>query len=240
MELLEFDKLDSTNSYAKANIEQLSDKTIITTKHQTNGRGRLQREWLDLGDNNLYMTIVLKPELKDLNIYSNLTQYLSVILCKLLESYNLTPQIKWPNDVLINGAKIAGILSESIVSGTNIKGILIGIGVNLNVKKENLTLVTDKKVTSLNLETGKTIDIKEFRENLCNAFFAEYDDFISNGFEYIKTDYINRVYFLDTEVSIQGYNSITTGIAKEITNDGTLKLLDKENKEHIIYIGDIL
>ena len=61
-------------------------------------------------------------------IYPNITQYLSVALCKVLESYGLKPEIKWPNDVLISGKKIAGILSETVMSGNVLKGIVVGIG----------------------------------------------------------------------------------------------------------------
>jgi len=234
-----FEELESTNLYAKDNLENLSDRAIILTKHQTAGRGRLQRSWLDLGGENLYMTIVLKPILKDINIYSNLTQYLSVTLCKLLETYGLTPQIKWPNDVLINGKKIAGILSEAVLRGNSIKGIVLGIGVNLNVEKENLKLVTDKEVTSLNIEFGKTIDLQDFQTKLCDMFFKNYDEFLGEGFEFIKKDYINRIYFLDTEISVKGFNSIVTGIAREINNHGEL-VLEKDNEKLVLNIGDIL
>lgn len=239
MNNIEFEELDSTNLYAKKNLGNLLDKTIITAKHQTGGRGRLQRAWLDLGGENLYMTIVLKPSDQYVGVYPNLTQYLSLTLCKLLETFNLTPQIKWPNDVLINGKKIAGILSESVIQGTDFKGLVLGIGVNLNVKKENVKLVTDKEVTSLNLELGESIDTKDFKEKLCDMFFANYEEFLSKGFEYIKTDYIKRIYFLDTEISVQSFNNITTGIAKEINQNGEL-VLEKDNEQFVLNIGDIL
>lgn len=239
MDLISFEELDSTNVYAKNNLKNLSDKTIICTKHQTAGRGRLQRSWLDLGGENLYMTIVLKPCLDTSDAFQNLTQYLSVTLCKLLETYGLTPQIKWPNDVLINGKKIAGILSEAVFQGNSINGIVLGIGVNLNVEEKNLKLVTDKEVTSLNLECGKTIDVKDFQTKLCDEFFKYYDNFLQKGFEFIKSDYINRIYFLDKEISVKGFNSTVTGIAREINNHGEL-VLEKDNEKLVLNIGDIL
>ncbi len=239
MDIISFEELDSTNIYAKNNLENLSDRSVVCARRQTSGRGRLQRSWLDLGGDNLYMTIVLKPCSESLNYFQNLTQYLSVTLCKLLETYGLTPQIKWPNDVLINGKKIAGILSEAVFQGNAMKGIVLGIGVNLNVEHKNLSLVTDKEVTSLNLEVGETIDLSDFQQKLSSMFFANYDKFLKQGFEFIKSDYTSRIYFLDTEISVKGFNSTVTGIAREINDCGEL-VLEKDKKKLVLNIGDIL
>ena len=166
MDYIALEEIDSTNNYAKVNIDDFADKTVIHARRQTSGRGRLTRSWVDLGEGNLFMSIVLKPSDIFNEIYPNITQYLSVALCKVLESYGLTPQIKWPNDVLINGKKIAGILSESVMQGGKFKGLVVGIGVNLNAKQAVVDLVPDKLVTALNLEFGKNIDLNEFRTQL--------------------------------------------------------------------------
>ena len=105
MELLFLETVDSTNKYAKEHLAELNDKTLVYAGTQTAGRGRLQRKWSSLGDNNLYASIVLKPSKELKEIYSNLTQYLSVILAQTFENYNLSPKIKWPNDVRIDGKK---------------------------------------------------------------------------------------------------------------------------------------
>src|SRR5574344_2226834 len=102
MRKLCFEELTSTNLYAKEHLSELEDKTIIFTRHQTGGHGRLNRKWLDLGGDNLYMTIVLKPSVQFKANFANITQYLSVTLCNLLTKYNVIAEIKWPNDVLIN------------------------------------------------------------------------------------------------------------------------------------------
>ena len=122
MKKIYLSEVDSTNLYAKSNIENLADKSIVHAANQTAGRGRLQRTWVNLGEGNLFLTFVLKPSNSFNEVYSNLTQYLSVVLCKILEEYGLKPQIKWPNDVLINGKKIAGILSETVMQGSLFKG----------------------------------------------------------------------------------------------------------------------
>ena len=135
MELLFLDKVDSTNKFAKEHLAELRDKTIVYSALQTAGRGRMQRKWNSNSGDNIYASIVLKPSKELKEVYSNLTQYLSLVLAETIEDYNIYPQIKWPNDVRINGKKISGILAESVIVKNELKGIILGFGVNLNCKK---------------------------------------------------------------------------------------------------------
>lgn len=239
MKKIYLSEVDSTNLYAKSNIENLADKSIVHAANQTAGRGRLQRTWLNLGEGNLFLTFVLKPSNSFNEVYSNLTQYLSVVLCKILEEYGLKPQIKWPNDVLINGKKIAGILSETVMQGSLFKGLVLGIGVNLNTSEKDLTSVIDKEATSLNLEISKPVDVNLFLDKLAEEFFADYDNFLQKGFELIKNDYISRTCFLDTEICVQVFNDKKCGIAKAINDKGEL-VMSNNQKEFVLTIGDIL
>ena len=231
------ENIDSTNLWAKTNIEELEDKTIVFAGAQTQGRGRLQRKWVDLGKGNLFMSIVLKPD-KNYEHYANLTQYLSVTLCKTLEEYGIKPEIKWPNDVLIKGKKIAGILAETSVKGTKFKGLVLGIGVNLNADEKDFSKI-DKKVTSLNLEVGETIDMVEFKNKLVTSFFKDYNQFLEEGFKFIKRDYLALANFLDKELCVALINETKTGVASGITDKGELILTNNGN-EFILNIGDIL
>src|SRR5574344_439926 len=98
----------STNTFCKENSEKIEDKTIVYTFKQTSGRGRFNRTWVDLGSGNIFMSILLRPE--NVSILPNLTQFSALILAKTFEKYGVIPTIKWPNDILINGKKISGIL----------------------------------------------------------------------------------------------------------------------------------
>lgn len=240
MEIIRLEETESTNSYAKTHICEFADRAAVHALRQTCGRGRLNRKWVDLGENNLYLSIILKPSNTFNEIYPNLTQYLSVVLSKVLETYGLKPQIKWPNDVLINGKKIAGILSETVMSGGKLEGIVLGIGVNLNAEQADIDAISDKIATSLNIETGKSISLDVFLNKLLTEFFANYDEFLKYGFSLIKADYINRNCFLDTELNVQVFNNIKTGFAKSITDKGELVLKSDDNTETVLTIGDIL
>ena len=230
--------VDSTNLYGKNNLKDLSDKTVIRAAHQTSGRGRLERSWIDMGDNNLFMSFILKPSSSFNEKYSNLTQYLSVVLCDVLESFGLIPQIKWPNDVLVNGKKIAGILCETVMQGAKFNGLVLGVGVNLNSSFDSLETV-DKPATALNLEIGREIDVEQFKNILVAEFFSNYDEFLDKGFEFIKSKYISHACFLHKEISVQSMNKKNKGVAKSVTDNGELVLEDK-GKIFVLTIGDIL
>ena len=239
MKLLYLEEIDSTNKYAKENITQITDSTIVYTYNQTAGRGRLNRKWSYMGKDNIYASIVLKPSDDIRPVYSNLTQLLCLILCQTFEEYGVIPKIKWPNDIQIKGKKISGILAEAVMGEGKLKGIVLGFGINLNTTEDILKEI-DQPATSLNIETGKTIDKTEFLQKLTNKFCLLYNRFIEDGFLLIREDYIRRAGFLNKEVSVKVLERIVSGIAKDITEEGALKLLDKNNNEHVLLIGDIL
>lgn len=231
--LIEIETVNSTNIFAKENIEKLKDKTVISAEQQTHGYGRFQRKWISNIPENIYCSIILKPENKKHLI--NLTQYLCVVLCKTMEDYKVKPQIKWPNDVIVSNRKIAGILCEK--SGAN--GFVLGIGVNLNIPASALKEIT-QPATSLNLETGQKINKKQFQEKLLHNFFQNYDAFIEKGFGFIKEDYIARIKFIGKKIYISNEkNKKIEYIAKSINDDGSLLVLNQEKKELKIITGDI-
>lgn len=240
MKIIRLEEVESSNNYAKNNINNLTDRTVIHAIRQTSGRGRLTRSWVDLGGDNLFVSIILKPSDSFNEIYPNITQYLSVSLCRVLEKYSVKPQIKWPNDVLIDGKKIAGILSETVMHGSKLDGIVLGIGVNLNASQDKIDAIPNKIATALNIETGKSINLEKFLKELLEEFFLNYDKFLQEGFINIKNDYINRNCFLNKELKVQIFNNIEEGFAKSVNDKGELILQTKENKEIVLTIGDIL
>lgn len=240
MNIIQLEEVSSTNLYAKGNLDSFEDKTVIIAISQTSGRGRFDRKWVDLGEGNLFMTIVLKPSNSFEEVYANLTQYLSVVLTKILEEYGLSPKIKWPNDVLVNDAKISGILCETVMQGTNFKGLVLGIGVNLNADKGDLKQIKEKVATALNIELEREyVDKNLFTEKLLNEFFKNYEEFLKQGFLMIKKEYIERCNFLGKEISVKVFNDKKSGIAKTINDNGEL-VIEKNNDEFILTMGDIL
>ena len=109
----------------------------------------------------------------------------------------------------------------------------------MNTKKELLDKI-NQPATSLNIETGEDIDKEIFLKKLLAKFCLMYDKFIETGFLLIKEEYLKRAGFLNKEVSVKVFDRTVSGIAKDITDNGALRLIDKQNKEHILLIGDIL
>ncbi len=239
MEYVFLESVDSTNKYAKENIKNLPDKTLVYTHNQTAGRGRLERKWSFCGEDNIYASLVLKPSSDMKEVYSNLTQLLCLVLSQTFEDYGVIPKIKWPNDIQINGKKISGILAEGVIEGWKLEGLVLGFGINLNTKIEILSKI-NQPATSLNIEIGQDVDKEIFLKKVLEKFCLLYDSFIENGFLLIREDYIRRAGFLNKEVTVRVFDKSITGIAKDITDTGALKLVDNENKEHVLLIGDIL
>ena len=236
MNIIKFKKLPSTNKWALEQINELDDKTIIIADTQTSGHGRFQRSWESNNPENLYLTFVLKPE-KTNNI-ANLTQYLSLVLAEILKStYKIDARIKWPNDVRINKAKIAGILCESTIKKGK-TALALGIGVNLNMSEEELSQI-NQKACSLNILTGQKIDKNEFANILCSEFFKNYDEFLQNGFPSIKKCYEKYAEFLNKTILLSNGKEKEELKTLKLTDTGSLIVLDKNGFEKEILSGDI-
>lgn len=239
MRKIHLTEINSTNTYAKENIDEFADKTVIYTDRQTAGRGRFTRTWVDLGSRNLYMTIVLHPGEKFIETYSNLTQYLALKTCKVLASYGVHSQIKWPNDNLVNGKKIAGILSEAVFKGNKLKGIALGIGVNLNAKLEEVQAISDRIATALNLEVNQPIDRDKFLDVLIESFFEDYEEFLKKGFSSIRDEYLKYSVLIGEKITINHLNKQIQGNFKTINQDGTIQLETASGTINLS-IGDIM
>ncbi len=238
--IITLEEVHSTNSYAMEHIAFFDDGTIIYTPRQTSGRGRYNRHWVFDDTENLYMSIVLKPE--DVNNYpfANLTQYLSVVVCKVLENdFGLLPAIKWPNDILVDGAKISGILAESYMEKNLIQGVVLGLGLNVNLKKETISQI-DQKAVSLFAIKDKNFDVEKVLHSICDCFFNEYETFTKKGFAFIKDDYIKRCSFLGQNIIIREAGEKKQYFAKAIDNEGFLTVTDEFNNESKIITGDVL
>lgn len=231
-------ELSSTNTFCKEQKDFLKDKTVVFCDIQTNGRGRFDRKWLSFNDKNICASIFLKISEKEQKILPNITQYLSVILCKIFEKYGIQPQIKWPNDILVNGKKIVGILAEGNFLDNKINSIILGFGINVNSDKEDLCQI-DKPSTSLYIETNKLFDKKRLLIQIADEFFKDFDKFVEKGFVFIEKDYKKRFSFLGKQINLSLYNEKKKGIAKNITQEGFLVFVSEDNKKEIISAGEI-
>ena len=239
MQILHFETIDSTNTYSLKHFDELEDLSIVTADAQTAGRGRFQRQWISEEKENLYLTFVLKPDKKE--YLANLTQYLCVVIAKVIESYNIQTQIKWPNDVLIKGKKISGILCESSLKQNKIQGVVLGTGINLNMSPQSIELI-NKPATSLNLETGFSVNKIDFQNKIIKEFFLNYNNLIENGFDTIKNDYQKRIDFIGKKIVVTQRDNAPKEeyIAQDIDNLGNLVVKDKNGIIKTLFSGDLI
>ena len=237
--IIEFDELESTNKFALENISKYESGTIIRAHRQLSGRGRFERKWISDNKNNCYITIILKPDIKYQKSFQNITQYLSIVLCQELLRHGINASIKWPNDVLVNGKKIAGILSETSFSGDKFNGLVVGLGVNLNSDQKEMSEI-DIPATSMKIELGQNIDSKLFVEHLAKRFFSEYDTLLRKGFGYFRAQYISMTDFIGKKITIKNPELQELGIAVNVCVDGALELFTNEGEIKKIISGDVI
>lgn len=159
MEIVEIhlQSVDSTNTYAKTHgIHFAKDKiTCITAEEQTGGKGQFQRKWISPPNVNLYATFYFHLPLNTPHLTEQ-SLILAKSIKKVLEQLGMHATMKWPNDVLIGGKKIAGVLCETEFHKTHIE-VILGFGLNVNMEIEDLAKI-DQPATSLKNETGKIWD----------------------------------------------------------------------------------
>ncbi len=238
--IVRLEEVESTNAYALEHISSFDDKTAVYTPKQTSGRGRYSRRWIGDGSDNIYMSIVLKP--KHINSYplTNLTQYLSVVVCNFLKTeFDIDSNIKWPNDILVQGSKISGILAETYTENGQIKAVVLGLGLNINLSKQTLETI-DQKAISVSVIKNQNYDTDIVLKDLLDVFFENYNNFVSKGFSFIRDEYISKCNFLGKNIVIREAETQKQYFAKAIDDEGLLIVNDENNNECKIITGDVL
>lgn len=215
---IHFETIPSTNSYLKENYHHLMDGTVVSADNQTQGRGRLDRRWIN-GDDVL-VSILLKDNL-DFNESSKISLVTAASVHYSLSKYADKLHIKWPNDILHNDKKMAGILIETIINNKNLECLIIGIGINLNT----LTFPNElaQKATSLRQITNLTYNVKKFTQEVLDDFEKFYLEFKNNSRDYI---HICREHscLIGSEVIIDHFDKdrLEQGIVLDILENGNI------------------
>lgn len=222
-------EVSSTNSYAIDLLKNvnLCEGSVIHTANQTSGRGQRGNVWNTLPYSNLTASFILNPVFLELKKQYYLYQIAALacydVMAEILNSSQYDIKIKWPNDILVNGKKIAGILIENIVMNNTINRSIVGIGIN--VKQCEF----DNKInaTSLQLLDDKDHSINQTLEVLCHCL-EKYYLMLKNGkFDFILETYLQRLYGLNKWVECEINNKPQTLFVKGISVNGLLNLEDK-------------
>lgn len=237
-QIIYFDSIDSTNSYAKKKIDRLKEGTVILAERQTTGRGRRGREWISPEGTGIWMSLVLKPDIPPREGIK-MTQIAVAAVCKSIrELTKLDALIKWPNDIVINGKKVCGILTEMAGELNEINYIVIGIGINVNMK--DFPDEIKKHASSLFIEGNKKIDRKILLIDILKKFENLYDAYMEN-LNLNETLSIVRNYsaILGKNIRIIQGKSVKTARAVGINDDGLLLVETEDGGREPISSGEI-
>ncbi|WP_340820726.1 biotin--[acetyl-CoA-carboxylase] ligase [Methanolobus sp. WCC4] len=228
--------LDSTNNAARDIALKSAEGTVVIAEKQSKGRGRMGKEWQS-SPGGVWLSVILKPSIALENV-SKITLIAGIAVTNVLRDIGVDAHIKWPNDVLVKGKKICGILTEVSAEVDKVDYVIPGIGINANVSLSDLSDEIRKDSTSISREMGKNIDRTAFVASLLYELEQQYIKFKTKQFTDIVEEWISLSDTIGKEVKITTPNRIIEGKAVGITEKGALVILDRNNKRQEIFAGN--
>ncbi len=237
--ILRFDSLDSTNTAALEQAKCGADEGLcVVAEQQTAGRGRHGRVWISPKNAGLYFSVILRPRLE--NVFFPLLTLMSAIAVfdVLIELCNLSPDIKWANDILINGKKICGILAEMTETKT---GTAVVVGIGINLEPANFPPEIASIATSVEQEINQKINVETLLEHLTAKLAHFYQILQSDGgAEQIRSEWARRSsYFEGKNVRVKFATETIYGTTCGIEANGALRVKTADGEIKIVYAGDV-
>ena len=228
MKIIKLDTIDSTNSYLRelAIHEEVDNFTVVTAKHQSEGKGQIDKKWITEPNKNLTFSVLLKEKYQILY-----KKYINIAVSLALHDWFSQKKvkdlsIKWPNDIMADSKKLSGILIETMIRGSKIYHTVIGIGINVNQQQFSSEI---KSASSLSLETNKTYDLDVLLLEILPMIQHRVQAFLSGKFKELEDAYSKLLYRKDTPsdfVDNQGNRFV--GSITGISQNGNL-LISTEN-----------
>ena len=237
--IIYFDKLDSTNVKARElALEGAASGTVVVADMQTAGRGRRGRSWDSPAGENIYMSVLLKPEMEPSKA-PMLTLVMAYSVAKVLEKNGFEEvQIKWPNDLILSKKKVCGILTEMELNGTEIGHVIIGVGINANQKVFSEEL--KDKATSLLLEKEKEVERKDLIEQIVSRFSEDYEEFLKSGnLSKLQAEYNKMLVNYKREVRVLSPGNEYEAFALGINELGELLVEKADGSQETVYAGEV-
>jgi BirA family biotin operon repressor/biotin-[acetyl-CoA-carboxylase] ligase len=221
-------------------MEGAPEGTIVVAEQQTTGRGRLGRPWHSPKGSGIWMSIILRPTIPPQQA-PQLTLMAAVSVVQGIQKVtDIKAQIKWPNDILINGKKIVGILTELQAEPDRINSVIMGIGINVNTPADSFPKELESIATSLKIENdGIDIDRSKLVRSILEEMEKLYGVYLEHGFAPIKLLWEGSAASLGKKIHVRTLSGELYGTAKGITEEGVLLLEDEEGNIHKVYSADI-
>lgn len=227
-----FHEVSSTNDVALQMARAGEPEgTVVSALTQTKGRGRLGRTWWDRPGESAILSVLLRPSTQADQV-GHLAFVAGLALANCLESLPCSHvALKWPNDVLVRGRKIAGILVEAATSWA-----VVGIGINVNQREFPPEIAGT--ATSLFLETGQQHDVGKLVEQVADALLVEYEVYLAEGFKEILTGWRKYMWGLDMQATVQTGEETVRGTITGADDRGALVLVNDQGAKHVIHAAD--
>jgi BirA family biotin operon repressor/biotin-[acetyl-CoA-carboxylase] ligase len=233
-----FNLIDSTNTYAKSLIKENGPHgTVVLAEEQSAGRGRMQRNWSAEKGKNLLFSIVLYPDFGFEKI-SLLPFAASLAVADAIDSVNgLSSTCKWPNDVLINGKKVCGMLLEAVSGGEMIEKVVLGIGINVNQVEfpEELR----HKATSLSLESGIDVDRIRLLQSVLEECEHRYEQLAQFPPMQLLNEWKLKALLFGKKITVLESEFSYNATAIDLAEDGSLIIKTEDGTTKSIFAGDV-
>jgi len=232
-----FETIDSTNNCAKALAGVFAEQgTVVFAEKQTAGRGRLGRSWDSNPNENLTFSVILRPSVPPESV-NLLPLFAAVALAAAVErATGVKVDCKWPNDLLINGRKFAGILLEGSISQGSVDYVVLGIGINVN--QERFAPELKETATSLRLATGKEIDRVLLFRTIMKSFEDHHARMSRTHFQSVVPVWTAHTAMLNREITVSLQGTTLSGIARGLSSDGGL-ILNTDGQDRTLFAGDV-
>lgn len=243
--MLFYESIGSTNEQAHLLAEKEPGGTLIVADRQTAGKGRRGRAWDSPAGTNIYFSILLKPTFAPDKAFM-LTLLMAYAVKEAVEGQltamlPLRCAIKWPNDIVVNGRKVCGILTELHLEGAAIHHVVIGVGIN--VGKQDFAPEIAGKATSLETECGKSISRSRLIADILQIFEREYEDFAAQdaarNLQGLKDRYNACLVNKDREVCVLDPKGEYRGVARGINDTGELLVELADGTVTEVYAGEV-
>jgi len=231
---------ESTNAVAFRLAEEgAPEGTVVVADTQSAGKGRLGRIWISPPGVNLYCSIVLRPPITP--VAACQLTFLSVVaVARAIESCTkLTPQIKWPNDILVSGKKVAGLLNEMNAETEKVNFVVLGIGVNLNMRHAQLGQGVRHPATSLLEEGGVEVNRAAFARTLLSELDQLYDRFLVEGEGPVRAEWLERSAVRGRSVRVSCGAREFGGVVQGVDAFGALLVLTPDGVLETVLSGDV-
>lgn len=235
-----FCKVTSTNDVLKQLAEKNAPEgTVVVAQTQTRGRGRMERIWIS-PEGNLYMSLLLRPSFSAKDMLKLTLLSACAVGDAVKKTASITPTLKWPNDILINGKKVCGILCEGSFSKDVMQYLIVGIGINVNADPKKYSSSFLIEPATLSHECGKKISLRRVEKNVLSSFYEHYDDAKKRGLLTVLEKWCSYPSTLDKKICVKTAADEITGTAVELDRNGFLILRTAHNKKIRITEGDVL